>query len=196
MNNKNVLTATSNKEDAATFFIEKSICPGEFNIAFYGDEADRAVDRSAAMYVTTNSKVTGKDDGPLQVSGGRGTNFTLRHAIKQKDVLSVDAWEKDCCYIKVANRLTQHKSYMGLNEKKKFSVCMPKQNAEKANSVWLQFKLERVRNEDSSRVTVFRAPVARRSRPVLVKSSSAKEEEEVDFDYEFEQIASEEEDSD
>lgn len=196
INKKNTLMATGKKEDADIFFIEKGVCPGEFNIAHYGDEVTLS-EKSGAMYVTTKSKVTGKDDGPLQVNGGRGTNFTLRHSVKSKETLSVEEWEKDTCYIKVASRRAQHKSFVGLNEKKNFTICVPKQAAEKANSVWLQFKLERVRNEVSSRGTVFRAPGAMRGRrPKLVKPSPSLEEEEegMDFDYEFEHVLSDDSD--
>ena len=184
--------ATEKKEEADIFFIEKGVCPGEFNIAYYVDEAS-LMEKSGAIYVTTKSKMTGKDDGPLQVGIARGANFTLRHS--HKETLSVEEWEKAACYIKVATRRAQHKSYVGLNEKKNFTICVPKQAAEKANSVWLQFKLERVRDEGSSRGTIFRAPGAVRSRPQLIKpSSSMEEEEEVDFDYEFEQVPSDDSD--
>lgn len=195
--NKNTLMASEKKEEASVFYIEKNICPGEFSIAHYDDQPN-TLDKSSSMYVTTKSKskLTGKDSGPLQVGGGRGANFSLRHVVKSKESLSINDWEKDACYIKLAARLTQHNSYIGLNEKSGFTVCVPKRSTEKMNSTWLRFKLERIRNEDSNRMTVYRAPGANRgSKPELVRYSEEEEDEElVDFQFEFEQIPSQDSD--
>ena len=194
MNDKNVLTSTDKKESADHFFIEKSVCPGEFSIAFCEDFAE-TLDKSSYLYLTTNSKITGKDSGPLQIGGGRGANFTLRHATKDKKGLSIADWEREPCYVKLASRLTQHNSYVGLNERSKFTVCAPKRTAEKAARLWLQFKLERVRNQDSNRMTVYRAPHdPRRRKPIIQYSQEEGEEEEkegdeIDFAHEFEQVS-------
>ena len=183
--------STEKKDEAGVFYIEKSVCPREFSIAYYGEQST-SPDRYSAMYVTTKSKVTGKDAGPLQVGGGRGANFVLRHMMKEKEV-SVDDWEKSAYYIKLASRLTQHKSFVGLNEKTTFTVCVPNIKAEKAKSIWLRFKLERIRNEDSNRVTVYRASTLEK-KAKLVKFIPSVDLDEADFAHEFEQVESEDSD--
>ena len=184
MGNRNALLATREKEDAGMFYVEKSVCPGEFSIAYYGGEIDAP--ESVSMYVVTKSKMTGKDNGPLQVGGGRAANFTLRHASKQKSDLSVSDWERDACYVKLAPRMTQHKSYLALNQKSNMAVCVPKREVEEKTGVWLRFKLERPKSEDSNRMTVYRAPApavkkTRRRKLVVYKEV----EEDIDFEYEF-----------
>lgn len=191
MNNQNVLTATDKKENADFFFIEKSLRPREFNIAFY-----TFIDKSASVYAVTKSRLTGKDSGPLQMGGGRPTKFTLRHLKKHKGSLSIDVWEKEALYVKVAPRLTQHASYLALSERTNFAACVPKRSLEKRGHSWLQFKLERVRCKESSRMTVYRAPGGRRDRRSQLaecKEDGEEEEEELDFAFEFDQISSDEE---
>ena len=192
MNNQNVLTATDKRDDADFFYIEKSLRPHEFNIAFYSSE-----DKSSSMFavIKSKSRLTGNDSGPLQVGGGRPAKFTLRHLTKNKASLTVDAWEKEALYVKVAPRRSQHASYLALNEKTSHTKCVPKRSLEKKGSSWLQFKLERIRREESSRMTVYRAPESRRDRrPQLVEYKEEEEkEEELDFAFEFDQISSDEE---
>lgn len=181
---RNVLQGTRNKADAGVFYVEKSVCPGEFNIAYYNGEMN-APNSSSSMYVITKSKLTGKENGPLQVGGGRAANFTLRHASRDKADLSVSDWEKDACFVKLAPRPTQHKSYLALNEKSNATMCVPNREAEKMGSIWLRFKLERTRSEESNRLTVYRAPAPRKpSRRKLVVYPEG-EEEEIDFEHEF-----------
>ena len=179
---RNVLLATKDKDDAGIFYIEKTICPGEFSIAYYGGEV--SAENNSAMYVVTKSKLTGKESGPLQVGGARAANFTLRHISKQKNKLSVSDWERESCYVKLAPRVAQHKSYLALNERANACMCVASREAEKANSTCLRFKLERIRNEDSNRMTVYRAPSGRklRKRKLVIYPER---EEELDFEYEF-----------
>ena len=193
MNDQNVLVATNKKEEADLFYMEKSICPGEYCIAFYN--SDDFQDKSSSMYLVPDIKLTGSDKGPLQVGGGRAGKFTLRHAKKPKKTLSLDIWEKEALYVKVAPRVAWRSTYFGLKEKTRMTMCCKDRSSEKMNATWLQFKLERISKQESSRVTVYRAPGDKaKKRPKLIKyPSDAEDKEDLDFEKEFDQVSSGEE---
>ncbi len=191
---RNALIATKVKTEASTFYIEKSVCPGEFNIAHYGGQEPKGCAENPLLYVLTNSKLTGKEEGPLKVGVSRGANFVLGNIIKEKDPPLISDWENNTCFIRCAPRKAQHKSFLALDEGSDFVMCVQQRKSQKEGSVWMLFKLERVRNEESDRVTVYRAPSKRVYKAAL--SYEEDEEEEIDFDYAFGQISEPYSDSD
>lgn len=103
---------TTEQSEASVFYIEKHVCPGEFNIAYYGEQYRAKQKKRLSKYLTTRSKMSGKDPGPLQMGGPRAANLTLRHPSKAKSTLDTEEWTKDACYIRLAPRKMQKKSYV------------------------------------------------------------------------------------
>ena len=147
------------------------------------------------MYLVPKIKNTGTDKGPLQVGGGRAGKFTLRHAKKPKKDLSLSTWETEVLYVKVAPRTLWRSTYFGLNEKTKMSMCCKGRSSERMNTTWLQYKLERILNQESSHKTVYRAPGDKaKKRPNLVEyPADVEDEEEFNYEDEFGQVESDEE---
>lgn len=190
--NKNALTATKVKSDASPFHIEKSVNPGEYYIAHYGGRGPKGSPTNQPLFVRTNSKLTGKEDGPLKVGVNRGANFVLGHINKDEKSPSLSQWVKEACFIRCAPRKAQHKSYLALDEDADFIMCVPERKSQSKDNVSMLFQIERVRMEESNRTTLYRAPVAKMVRSELSYEEvldSDEEEEEYDFDYEFQQVA-------
>lgn len=148
------------------------------------------------------------------MGGARASNFTLRHPSKKKEDLSVQYWETDSCYIKIAPRRLQKRSLMGLDERALITVCVHSFKDEEKQNVWLRFQIHRTRNEISDRVTVYRARALEseakddtNEHSDFNENSTEEQEEAVenikykddadyfeDFEYEFEPISDDEED--
>ena len=197
LDSQNVLIATKVKSEASPFHIEKSVGLGEFHIAHYGGRGPKGSPDNQPLYVHANSKLTGKDEGPLKVGVTRGSNFVLGNVIKAKDPPSLSEWESEACFIRCAPRKAQHKSYLALDEGVDYVTCVPERKSQNKDKGWMLFVLERLRKEESSRLTVYRAPVkAGVARVELNYEEESEDEGEFDFEYEFEQTAEPYSDSD
>ena len=151
INRRRVVVGEKIRGHASTFYIEKSVCPGEFNMVYYGKKED-ARRTEPALYLTATSQ-----DKPLGVGGARASNFTLRHPSKKKEDLFIEYWETDSCYIKLAPRRLQKRLIVGLDESTMKTVCVHSYKEEEKRDMCLRFQLHRTRNEVSDRVTIYRA---------------------------------------
>ncbi len=97
-------------------------------------------------YISAKSKITsGRHEGPVLVEG-RAAKLTLRHPAIKDTVPSIHEWELDACYIKLAPRKTQKKSYIAFafdGETCK-SMCVESRQKEEGNNLVLRFILTRV----------------------------------------------------
>ena len=124
---KNVIVGTTKENEASIFYIEKQACPREFNITYYGEEFSQMSKSKSSQHLTQNCKSSqhlttlskmmgGRDEGPLQIGGNkRAANFTLRHPGRRKEDLGIEFWETDACFIKLAPRPMQKKSYIAFD---------------------------------------------------------------------------------
>lgn len=120
-----------------------------FNIAYFGrKESDRY--RKSGLYLTANTRF-GYDSGPLEVGGPDATEFILNHPSKDDESLSIDYWETDTCYVRLAPRPFQMKSFMAFDEESLKTVCVGSLRHEGKDNIWLRFQLRRVRSESSTR---------------------------------------------
>lgn len=134
---------TNKENEASIFYIEKQVCPGEFSIAYYGEQVSGATKKKISKYLTTNSKLTGNEAGPLKIEGGRPTKFTLRHPIRRSNDISIEFWESDACYVRLAPRKMQKKSYLGFNGFSNTTMCVCSRKEEGEN-ISMRFSLSRV----------------------------------------------------
>lgn len=155
MNAERGVIGTTDKSKASIFYVEKQVCPREFSIAYYGEEYSNTSMRGQSVlskHLTTKSRVKGRDEGPLRIGGGRAANFTLRHP--RKTDLGIDNWESDACFIKLAPRKMQRKSYVAFDVGKNKTMCVScREEGEKFS---MRFNLTRVKIESSqARYRVF-----------------------------------------
>lgn len=142
---KEELKGTTSKTEASHFFVETSLDnPEAFNIAYYGE--NNSDEGRCSRYLITDSRFTGKDNGPLEMCELGAGNFVLEDG-KGSRILSTYEWEEDPCYIRVAPRKIQRKSYLGYNEESCNSICRPKIKNNRKKSCWFRFKLNRVNIE-------------------------------------------------
>ena len=152
---KSVILGTSEKNKASIFYIEKQVCPGEFNITYYGENFKGKKKVRASRHLTTKSKMGGPDEGPLQVGGGRAANLTLRHPARKNEDLGIEYWESDACFIRLAPRRMQKKSYVGFDVEAMKTVYLGCREEEGEKYI-MRFNLTRVEIECSqARYRVF-----------------------------------------
>ena len=104
--------------------MENTVPQGEIIIAFFGSqEDDKKRGQRLRQYLMTNSRRTGHDAGPLKVGRHRTTAYGAKFILQQfspgekkSKRVFVNDWEGDACYLRVAPRLLQMKSYVGLKE--------------------------------------------------------------------------------
>ena len=111
---RKALVGTPSKDEASIFYIEKHSRPGEFNIAHCGEvvKSDSTSPVRVTHYLSASSKKS-RHEGPVHMEG-KAANLTLRHPAMKKKELSLQSWEEDACYIKLAPRRMQWKSYLAL----------------------------------------------------------------------------------
>ncbi len=168
VNYKDEVRATTKREDASLFVIDKAVAEGEFTIAFIGSQQDIKENKARVLqYLQTNSRKTGYDEGPLKVGRYRGTSYGAKFILRQFPLNStkskkvyLNSWEADLCYLRVAPRRLQRKSYVGLKVDTKqktdsYGVCKHSKSEDGVGDVYLQFQLHRPEGEEVSRTTVF-----------------------------------------
>lgn len=138
--NKYVVVSTDKEIKASQFFVEKSVCPGEFNIAYYGKlKSSHTRSTKYGKYLRTNSRETGKDDNPPEMSSEElPQNFILKDRLKNVTHHLIPLWEDNPYYIMLGPRGVE--SYLVNNRELKQPCCVPKIE-NKENSVW---QLQRV----------------------------------------------------
>ena len=172
------LTGTYNRDEATIFYIEKHSRPGEFNILSYGEVVKTLPD--SPIKISNYLSTVGRDEGPLQMQGRKAAKLTLRHPAKRTEELSIQLWEKDGCFIKLAPRKMQKKGYLAFKfagESSK-SIFVPSRDAD--GDLSLRFTLVRVGIDIA---TVMRSRLdsdcARIVDVVMQKGSPEEEDEEM-----------------
>ncbi len=153
INHKKQVIGVEGREKASLFYIFTKENPKVFNIAYFGrKENDRYTE--SGLYLMTNTRF-GHDSGPLEVGGASATNFIFHHPSKDDDSLSIELWETDGFYVRLAPRKFQIKSYMAFDEENYKTVCVRDLAHDGKNNVWLRFQLRRVRYESSTCITAY-----------------------------------------
>lgn len=188
---------TSEKSEASIFYIEKHVCPGEFNITYYGEEFNSRKKLKSSKHLMTDSKMSGKDEGPLRIGGRRAANFTLRHPQQKNDDLGIEFWESDACFIKIAPRTMQRKSYIAFDIDSNKTVCIPCRK-EEGGKYSMRFGLTRVEIECPSGAQGIEGCRIECDSEEFIESDSEEFIEsddeddnfsDFDFEFEFDQIA-------
>ena len=124
-----------------------------FNIVYYGSEED---DRFTKMglYSTAHTKL-GHNDRPLEVGGALATDFILNHPLKEDDMVSIEFWERDGCYVRLAPHIFHISSFMRFDETDLKTVCVKSLKHEGKQNIWLRFQLHRIRNEGSEHIYLW-----------------------------------------
>lgn len=83
------------------------------------------------------------------MKAGNAADFILEYTGRNKiDQLSITFWEmNEACYVRVAERVGCHKSYLGLKElecSECGETCRVGDKDVQEPGVWLQFKIKRV----------------------------------------------------
>lgn len=143
---KNVVVGTEKESEASIFYIEEQICPNEFNIVYYGEEVGQISSKcqSSQHLSTLSKKMGGRDHGPLQMGGGRAANLTLRHPAHRKEDLTIGFWETDACFIKLAPRRMQRKSYIAFDMDQNKTMVVSCREQDEGNCC-MSFSLNRVK---------------------------------------------------
>lgn len=140
---KQVIVGTTRKSEASIFYIEKQPRPCVFNIAHYGEQVQSSARKTSSKYVIRSSRLKGEDDGPLQIEGKKAAYCVLQHPIKKRDELSVDYWETDSCYIRLAPRKVQKKSYIAFDGIANKTMYVHSSEKEGKN-IAMRFRLSRI----------------------------------------------------
>ena len=106
------------------------------------------------LYLTANTKL-GHNDGPLEVGGALATDFILNHPSKEDDMLFIEFWERDGCYVRLAPHIFHISSFMGLDETDLKTVCIKSLKHEGKQNIWLRFQLHRIRIESSEHIFTY-----------------------------------------
>ena len=141
------------RANASIFYIQTKDPPSVFNFVHYGSEDDDRFNKTG-LYLTANTRF-GHNDGPLEVGGAKATDFILNHPSKENGMLSIEFWERDGCYVRLAPRTFHISSFMGFDEADLKTVCVSSLKYEGKNNIWLRFQLHRIRNECSERITTY-----------------------------------------
>ena len=113
---KQVIMGTKSKNEASIFYIEKQVRPGVFNITHYGEQVLSDAKKTPSKYLSVKSRLTGSDEGPLQIRGKRAAYFVLKHpTTKKRDDLTTEFWESHSCCIRLAPRKLQKKTYVAFD---------------------------------------------------------------------------------
>lgn len=142
---KHAIVGTTAKNKASIFYIEKQSCPGVFNIANYGEQVESSARKTSSKYLIAKSRLA-SEGGPLQIGGKRAAYFVLRHPTKKKEELSTEYWETDACYIRVAPRKMQKRSYIAFDSVAN-KIAYVHSYEEEGKGVPMRFRLSRIEIE-------------------------------------------------
>ena len=191
-NGKNSIFATSEKEDAAVFSIEKTAIPNEFQIAHYRGEKKESAYFVNIEKVFLGSFIVGREDGPLQIGGGYAANFTLCTEDDDPKKIDVELWEGKSRFIRVAPRRIQMRSYLALGPNGMI-MRVPSRKQDTKN-VFTQFLLERISINQRKQSDLYFAPTLRQKKPpALFDPVKVPDDANFDFEYEFDPVSNSEE---
>ena len=140
---KRILVGTTVKPEASIFYVKKSECPGEFNIAFYGNSEDDH-HNEPVKYLALNKEAL---EEPLEIRrvSRPPANLTLQYPSGNKEA-SIDLWEKEACYVKEANQEIYLALFINSNGGEYSdhgeTKCVTTDEDGK-NNTWLKFQLHR-----------------------------------------------------
>lgn len=138
-----VVKGTADEKEGTCFYIRESPSTSpdhevELSIALYD---------SHSRYLVTNSKYTGKSDGPLKFENSKSTHFILE---KENNEPAND-WERDSCHVRVVPSDFQRKCYLCFNEETMNLMCRPTIEKE----YYYQFKIKRIHDIIQERLKNF-----------------------------------------
>lgn len=152
VNYNDEVRATTKKDDASFFVIDKAVAGGELTIAFISSQQDVKENQARVpQYLQSNSRKTGYDEGPLKIGRYRGAFYGVKFILRQFPLnltkskkVFLNSSEADLCYLRVTPRHLQRKSYVGLKVDAKqktnsYGVCEHSKSEDGVGGVYLQF---------------------------------------------------------
>ena len=191
-NGRNSIIATSKKEDAAVFSIEKTAIPNEFQIAHYRGKKKESAYFVNIQKVFFDSFIAGSEDGPLQIGGGYAANFTLRTEDDDPTKVDVELWEGNSRFIRVAPRRFQMRSYLALGPNGMI-MRVPSRKQDMKN-IFMRFLLERIPIKQRKQNDSYFAPtLGQKKLPALFDPIKEPDDANFNFEYEFDPVSNSEE---